>query len=361
MATRNRVILVLLAVLIIGFMTASVLLRGPEAKPTGAQTTTGQPATGRQNIPISKRSFLIGLVPNPANAPYSSFDDIVNAYEETGKIAEISMVWVEKQGIGEFDLLRQNKVITAVRVYGLKPFITLNFATIRKGAGGLEYVVDAPAGITPSLSYSGFKSAWADEARNIAREFKPEYLSLGNEVNDYFYFHPEDLDSYLSLVGEAYSAIKEVSPNTKVLVVFSYDHLVENSQWELFQKFNDKVDLVGLTTYPYRRFSSPEVIPDDYYLRIKQYTDKPIAFTEIGWSSVGANSEKNQADFLIRFLELTKGLDMEMVNWLFLHETTVSGIPGYISNPDVGTVALKKADGSKKEVYDVWIALKELK
>jgi hypothetical protein len=326
-----------------------------------ACTKESNPTLPNKNLPISKRNFYIGLVPNPANAPNSSFDDIIRAYEEAGKIAEISMIWVEKQGIGEYNLLKQNQIIKGVRVYGLKPFITLNFATIKQGTNGLEYVIDAPPGITPNLSDSGFRTAWINEAKNIAMEFKPEYLSLGNEVNDYFYIHPEDLNPYLSLINETYTAIKQVSPNTKVLVVFSYNHLIENNQWELIQKFNDKVDLIGLTTYPYQKFATPDAIPDDYYSRLKQFTNKKIAFTEIGWSSKGTNSEKIQADFLVKFLELTNGLDIEMVNWLFLHETTLSGIPSYISNPEITTIALKKSDGSKKEIYDIWVDLKELK
>jgi hypothetical protein len=315
----------------------------------------------KQKLPITERNFFIGLVPNPAHAPNSSFDDILNAYEETGKIAEICMIWVAQQGIGQFILLKQNQVITGVRVYGLKPFLTLNFATIKQGPNGLEYVIDAPDGLTPSLADSGFREAWKNEAQNIAQEFRPEYLSLGNEINDYFYLHPEDLDDYLSLVAETYSAIKQVSPDTKVLVVFAYNHLIENNQWGLFQKFNDKIDLIGLTTYPYQKFTTPDLIPDDYYSKLNQYVTKPIAFTEIGWSSSGTNSEKVQASFLTKFLELTKGLNMEMVNWLFLHETSLSGLPAHISNPEVTTIALKKADGSKKEIYDLWVELKGLK
>lgn len=313
------------------------------------------------SLPLSERSFLLGLVPSPAHSPHSTFEDLVKAYEETGRIAEIGVVWVEKQGIGEYDLLKRNGVITALRVYGLRPLVTLNFATVRQTEGGLEYVVDAPEGVTPSLSDPSFREAWVEEARKIAENFKPEYLSLGNEVNDYFHFHPSDLDPYLSLLGEAYSAVKKVSPGTKVLVVLSYNHLLEENQWELLHQLDHRVDLIGLTTYPYLRFASPEDLPEDYYLRLKEHTSKPLAFTEIGWSSTGASSENTQARFLLRFLELTRGLDVEMVNWLFLHEVTLSGIPALLSHPEMGTVALKRTDGSEKEIYHVWKALKELK
>ena len=312
-------------------------------------------------LPLQERNFFLGIVPNPAHSPNSTFEDLTRAYEEAGRIAEIGMVWVEKQGIGEADLLKQNRVVTALRVYGLKPLVTLNFATIKQGTGGLEYVIDAPEGITPSLSDPGFREAWIEEARSLAEEFSPEYLSLGNEVNDYFLLHPSELESYLSLVSGAYSAVKQVSPQTKVLVVLSYNHLLQENQWDLLTLFENRVDLIGLTTYPYQVFASPEDLPADYYLRLSRCTHKPLAFTEIGWSSSGTSDENEQARFLLRFLELTKGMDLEMVNWLFLHDTTLTGIPASIAHPETGTVALKRVDGTEKEVYGVWKALKELK
>ncbi|MBC7327427.1 glycosyl hydrolase 53 family protein [bacterium] len=313
------------------------------------------------NLPITNRNFYLGITPNPKNSHNSSFDDILKAYEEAGQIAEISMIWVKNQGIGEYALLKKNKVITGVRVYGLMPFITLNFAKIVREKGGLKYVIDAPKGIEPKLSSADFRKAWVNEAKSIAREFKPEYFSLGNEINDYFSLHPEEFPAYLSLIKDAYREIKEVSPKTKVLVVLSYNHLIENNQWEMLRQLCDKLDLIGLTTYPYKNYSSPEKLPKDYYLRLKKYVDKPIAFTEIGWSSSGINGEKTQADFLGRFLELTKGLNIEMVNWLFLHETKLEGMSRFIVSPDVTTIALKKSNGDKKEVYYLWLLLKRLR
>jgi len=344
-ASRAALILILLVSLL-----ALVALHG-----------RGGPGQGGGGLPLQERSFFLGIVPNPAHSPNSTFEDLTRAYEEAGRIAEIGMVWVEKQGIGEADLLKQNRVVTALRVYGLKPLVTLNFATIKQGTGGLEYVIDAPEGITPSLSDPGFREAWIEEARSLAEEFSPEYLSLGNEVNDYFLLHPSELESYLSLVSGAYSAVKQVSPQTKVLVVLSYNHLLQENQWDLLTLFENRVDLIGLTTYPYQVFASPEDLPADYYLRLSRCTHKPLAFTEIGWSSSGTSDENEQARFLLRFLELTKGMDLEMVNWLFLHDTTLTGIPASIAHPETGTVALKRVDGTEKEVYGVWKALKELK
>jgi hypothetical protein len=196
---------------------------------------------------------------------------------------------------------------------------------------------------------------WVDEARDIAREFQPEYFSLGNEINDYFYLYPDDLEGYLTLFDEAYEAIKSVSPDTRVMVVFSYNHLIDNGQWQLLERFKG-ADVLGMTTYPWKHFDTPEGIADNYYSRLRSYIDMPVAFTEIGW----AGDETAQADFLVRFLELIKDLDVEMVNWLFLHEMKITGIGESVFSPEAATIALKNADGTKKEVYDVWLELKEV-
>lgn len=341
-----------LVVLFIGYITQNIK-EAPE-NPTKYSNYT---------FPITERNFHIGTVPTPKSVPETTFDDIVEAYKETGEIAEIAMVWTSPSGIGQYEKLKQNKVITALRVYGLKPVVTLNFATIKQIPGeGLKYVVDAPEGVNADLSDPEFRSLWVEEAKKIAQEFHPEYFSLGNEINDYFYFYPEDLEKYVSLFDEAYSAIKDVSSDTRVFVVFSYNHMLDNNQFDLLTEFTDRVDLIGLTTYPWKHFDNPKDIPEDYYIKLTQYTDKPIAFTEIGWisSPEKESSEKEQAEFLIEFLERTGNMDVEMVNWLFLHETELSGDIASISEPETGTISLKRADGTKKEIYYVWLDLKEL-
>lgn len=76
------------------------------------------------------------------------------------------------------------------------------------------------------------------------------------------------------------------------------------------------MDLIGLTTYPWKHYDNLESITSDYYFKLKQYTSKPVVFTEIGWisSQKKGSTEEEQARFLVKFLELTKGMDIEMVN-----------------------------------------------
>jgi len=315
------------------------------------------------SLPIAERRFLIGMAPTPKSMPETTFSDIADAYQEAASLGEVVMIWTSETGIGEFDQLNKSRVVEGARVYGLNLVITLNFATIANAGGaGLEYLIDAPPGVPADLSDPQFIDLWVAEAEAIAREFKPECLSLGNEVNDYFYSHPDDFGAYLNMLDRAYAAINGVSQSTKVMVVLSYNHMVENDQFWMLAPLSNRSDLIGLTTYPWKQFSAPEEIPDDYYLRIMNFTGQKLAFTEIGWTSSqeSGSSEKEQAEFLVQFLRLTKGLDVEMVNWLFLHEIKMEGTVASIVDPGTASISLKNPDGSKKEVYYLWQDLKGL-
>ncbi|MBN2488914.1 MAG: hypothetical protein JXA98_07800 [Methanosarcinaceae archaeon] len=343
-------------IILINFLIASLILSSGCVSDSGGNVPRVEEKSAKET-----RNFYLGLVPTPKNIPETTWDETIAAYEETGELAEVTMVWTGTN-IGQTEKLKQNKLITGLGVYGLKPVLTLNVATIREVPGsGLKYVIDAPENVNTDLSDPEFKKLWIEEAKNLAEEFKPEYLSLGNEINDYFYLYPEQLDDYLSLYDEAYAEIKKASPNTRVFVVFSYDHLIDNNQWYLFDIFNSRVDLVGITTYPWKQFDDPSDIPDDYYTGLEEYTDKPIAFTEIGWISSASHgsSEKEQADFLNRFLTLTEGMDIEMVNWLFLHEPEFTGVIASVTEPETSAISLKNRDGSKKEIYDAWLEMKK--
>jgi len=115
--------------------------------------------------------------------------------------------------------------------------------------------------------------------------------------------------------------------------------------------FGNKLDLVAFTTYPQLIFNFPQQIPADYYGEIAEYTAKPVAFTEMGWSSNTETgilpitaTEQDQVDFIARFLELTKNLNKEFIIWSLLHDLQKIGDA---ASPWL-YLGLKKNDGSVK-------------
>jgi len=319
-------------------------------------------------LPITERAFYLGVIPTPKNYPRVTPESFMGAYTELQALAEVTMVWSMGVSVGTAKRLRKSRTIEGLERMGFIPVLTLNFSTIKEVPGkGLVLTADAPAGVEADIENPTFRRLWVAEARTIAKEFKPRYFSLGNEINSWYEFYPETFASYVSLYKQAYDEIKKVSPQTKVFVVFSLSqmygqHDSAKSHWKLIEMFEPQLDLVGFTTYPWHHFSDPTQIPDNYYKKLSLLTDRPIAFTEIGWVSDEGegSSQKEQAEFLLRFLELTKGINIEMVHWLFLHEQPLSGIVGSVSRSATSTISLKQRDGRKKAIYDLWMDVKNL-
>ena len=159
---------------------------------------------------------------------------------------------------------------------------------------------------------------------------KIKYLGLGVEVNNY-----QDYDNYLRNYNLLYDAVKDEFSDINVFPIFQYEYLrglkgglfggvndENKARWNLIQNINS--DFIGFTTYPGLIYKSPDEIPEDYYLKIESYANKPIIFTEIGWFSEGPagweSSDDEQARFIQRYFELTKDLDVRVNIWLHLYE-----------------------------------------
>lgn len=162
-----------------------------------------------------------------------------------------------------------------------------------------------------------------------------------------------------------YAATKRGSATTKVLVVVSYSQLVDlpgPPRFHLVDRLLGSYDVLGVTSYPWKKYATPHDMPADYYTRLAGHTKGPLGFTEIAWSSDAAQggSEDEQVEFLVRFLELTKGLRLEFVNWAFLHDLPESSVTGFVVQRTHLGLGLRHYDGSPKKVWDAFQALSRL-
>jgi glycosyl hydrolase family 53 len=192
----------------------------------------------------------------------------------------------------------------------------------------------------------------------IARDYSPEYLALGNEINTYLKHHPDDVGSLLSLYQEIYKAIKEVSPRTQVTISLQYELLSGKfdgaAQWQLLNRFGAHLDVVAISTYPGPYFAGdPDSIPDDYYTQLSRHSDRPVIVVESGWPTRGKKSHgaslKKQDRFLDRFVELTSGLDLRLWVWWFLHDWDGQGYPKFFK-----TMGLRTSKGVPKPSWRTW-------
>lgn len=315
-------------------------------------------------LPISVRTFRTGTTP--------SVDRTKNpaaAYVLSKQVGDVSMFWITPNGLGLYEKLSQPNPVAQKTTYeaicamGLVPVVNLNPWTVRPGKG----VVRNDGSASRDFADPEFVKRMCDEARQVAARFRPEYFSLGNEVNSvYEWLGERAFDDLAALEKKVYETIKAASPSTKVVVVLSYSQLVDlpgPPRFHLVDKLDGAYDVLGVTTYPWKTYATPKDMPANYYARLAEHTERPLGFTEIGWSSDPSQggSEDEQVKFLMRFLELTKGLRLEFINWAFLHDLPESSVTGLVVQRTHLGLGLRRYDGSPKKVWECFHALSRLK
>lgn len=202
-------------------------------------------------------------------------------------------------------------------------------------------------------------------AKFLALNLKPKYMALGVEVNMYYGRNPDDFPNFLSLYFEAYDAVKTLSPSTLIFPTFQLEDLAGEltseqervSRWHLIQQFEPKLDILAVSTYPSFAFDSPVDMPDYYYNQLLGVTSKPIAISEMGYSSgegrhgINRGTEAEQEAFLWRILREANSLEMAFAVWF------AGSDPAYATEPPFDLlrhIGLRRADGSEKPAWEAW-------
>jgi len=296
------------------------------------------------------RGFFMGVLPSPAQK--QSFEE---AYAQAAKHSELVPVWgrptpfynLAKELSGEWG---QTFVKQLIRGNGMTPIIHLSFTS-----SGLT-LATPPGMEKATLSDPAWRNAYKQAALDVVKTIRPKYLSLGNEVNKWFEKYgeegPNGFKNYVSLYEEIYDAVKKISPETIVFVVFAREIVSENREanLEVLRLFNpEKIDLLVFTSYPYALGkTSPSKIPDDYYLKAASYMPgKHFGFSEIGWPSLDAfGGEQAQADFITQAttrLTRNQGINLQLFGWPWLHDLN--------ENDAIGLI---KFNGVEKQAYSTW-------
>lgn len=312
----------------------------------------------------------MGIVSNPKNYPNFTIDDIEEAYNITSSVCELVNLWFSVPWWEEEEKLfspSTQALLNLIYKEKLTPIFHTNFWSLQYVEGyGIAPLLDIPPDMpeNTTLESEEFRHRWIEHVRNISREWHPAFYNIGNEVDLFYNYEPnqEDFDNYVSLVAESYDAIKSVSPHTKVMVVFKVENLIDKNTWFLIDKFDkNKIDLIAFTTYPYLigSYTQPSDIPMNYYDEIMQHVGgKQVAFTEIGWSSshLAEGNEKKQADFLTWFMEATEDISPAIICWLFLHDMAEEGKEKKANE----LLGLRKINGEEKQVWQNWKNLHDI-
>lgn len=205
-----------------------------------------------------------------------------------------------------------------------------------------------------------------------ARSYAPPIVFIGNENSFYFEQDPEDYARWVEFYEQAYDTIKAESPSTLVGTVFNFEHLSGQGQltgwsvprWEALEAHDlDKVDLLGVTTYPFLHHGTVDELPADWLDPLfSRIGSTPVAITETGWPAEDLGdieipweqSPDAQVAYQASLGALLAGRDVRMVNWLFLNPMED---PGDASDEwqVFGSVSVRDNAGAERAVYQPWL------
>jgi hypothetical protein len=225
-----------------------------------------------------------------------------------------------------------------------------------------------------------FIQRFTDFALDVLDRYPVEYLSIGNEVNDYFVKHRNELPAYEYFFQSVYQSIKEQHPEVKVAMTFAYHDAESQNALDIIQQL-DLGDFLPVTLYIYDQgfqFTRDPAELESYFNRILELAgEKQIAFAEIGWNTAEnlGGTEADQAQFLREaFRLLAENQDrIEFLSWFNLHDskpenalessyTFLTDRPDLINNEDFMTdfvdfltyLGLRENDGTPKEAWGVF-------
>lgn len=250
-----------------------------------------------------------------------------------------------------------------------------------RGKGlGLVFVGDATDGLDRardaralrdrgrSLTEPAVQRLYRDYLLAIDRRLKPDIIGLAAETNLVRVAAPAPLYDALREVANASAADlgaagSSATPMVSIQVETCWGLLGATVPYRGIAQ--DLVDfpfmrLLGLSSYPYFAYATPDAIPDDYYRRIVQAAGLPAIVSEGGWPSrsVGTivTDPQLQARYLARQGQLLDSIDAQAWLHLLFADADLASLPQPVPEnlPLFASIGLVGADFAAKPALAVW-------
>jgi len=328
----------------------------------GSATSSSDVTTGPD------RSFMLGFstVPRALNA--AAYADTFKLAAQNGELVLIQRTpkWSEfLPGAAVSDDTTQTTASEkkSISDRGLQLFFAIDPTD---GATGRDRLADLPSPLFgQNFGDAGVRAAFLSYAQYVALNYRPAYLALGVEMNEYYEKNKADFENYKTLYAEAYDAVKQISPETQVTVTFQYEDLLgilpttdkHYPDYQLLRSFDPRLDIMTISTYPNLAFASPAAIPDNYYTQLSVFTKRPIAIAAMGYSSASSPAQKgggedDQATFLRRAFADAQKIGMPFVVWFAGWDPSFAKDGAYSAFQHIG---LLNDDGTEKPAWSAWL------
>ncbi|MEZ5500896.1 MAG: hypothetical protein R3E77_15890 [Steroidobacteraceae bacterium] len=270
----------------------------------------GSGGTGSSTPAPVTRTWRMGFAPIP---PRPDVNEVLRTIDELSLRAEIAALheelpWADLlAGMPPRDILARDKVglVDYLRGKGLAIYFMLD------STDGLSRAEEAPQlrALGRSLTEPEVQQLYRDYALAVAEVLHPEYLGLAAETNLIRVAAPAPLYAAVRQVAnDAAADLRAAGAQGQLLFSIQVDTawgaLGGGSYVGAETDFADFpfADVVGLSSYPYFGFSTPEDIPSNYYSRVLNGRNLPVMVVEGGWTSAAVANVQSTPDLQARYI-----------------------------------------------------------
>ncbi|MFN3650859.1 MAG: hypothetical protein ACK47B_14885 [Armatimonadota bacterium] len=204
-----------------------------------------------------------------------------------------------------------------------------------------------------------------ETAARLAAESRAAYFEIAPEINAYLMRAPGELERVRELLRNLAAAVREASPETRVVVSLNAEVLLGRYGRGVVHLFGKPVlvrpqdsagaisllevaDVAGLTTHPQSLFTTIGNLPNTYLMEVRALLpDKPLVVTRLGVHCDDApiTGERSQYRYLHRILQALYWLQPELIAY-----------PDLDSSRGAADLALRK-EGKARSGLALWQAV----
>lgn len=344
------------------------------------QTKASATCSPKDRMPLLE-SGALGMVILPKSNDENQFDPV--DYQEAIALARANGVQVSHYYVqwgeietspGVYDWATTDYILEANALEGLQVSVVVN--VIHTSVLGRV----PPDLVGVAIGDSRFSERLTQFLVAFANRYKGRlhYLSVGNEVNNYFAAHPDEVDAYALAFDQARTAIHQENPSLPVGIVFAYHDAETQGTIDIIRTLN-RGDFIAYTLYLYNEgfhFTREPTLIGEYLDKMLALAGgTPMAIVETGWSTAEflEGSESNQAEYVRQmFAALDQRRDqIRFISWFVLHDSRREFCdqqaltffePGAEPNPTwmdafstfLCYFGLRHSDGTPKPAWEVW-------
>ncbi|MBV6507641.1 MAG: hypothetical protein JJLCMIEE_00692 [Acidimicrobiales bacterium] len=339
----------------------------PSTVTTGV-TTAMPPGTGEQ---------VLALTATPASEPSLEPSDVVEANElvESVDAAGLHLLvrWPEiEPEPGQFDW---SSLEEKLQIFGAGRPRVVTFSVPDTAHRAVpEDLREVPFDAAEfEKRYFDALDALLDFLSGYDSEAPTLYLSIGNEVDEYFKGHPGELSAYESLVDSAFEHLHQTRAGLPVGITTTFEGTF-GADAETWARIHATADAIFFTYYPPYDAAATTLAEQplvDLPAMVEYADGRPVVLQEVGFSSSVdlGSSEAAQAEFVTNVLRTWSelGAAVPFLGWYYLHD--VSGdrceeMVNYFADDSNTSVweaflchlGLRHSDGTPKAGWDAFVA-----